>query len=178
MVFLNNSTGLFAPSAMFLVLWSICGVWSIFCSVISQQNYFKINSKCYHQSEGLAMGAPSSALLSEIYLQYIEHNHILDLLKKHIISYHRYVDDILMVYNTHHTNINSTLADFSNIHRKIQFGVEEEYNNRINFLDLSIVRTCNSLKFDIFRKPTATDIMILSKSCHPVEHKISGINYK
>jgi hypothetical protein len=116
--------------------------------LIIKQNYFEINSKFFLQSEGLAMGAPSSALLSEIYLQYIEHNHILDLLKKNmIISNHRYVDDILMVYNTHHTNINITLAEFNNIHRKIQFSIEEEYNNRINFLDLSTVRICNSLKF-------------------------------
>jgi hypothetical protein len=69
--------------------------------LIIKQNYFELNSKFYLQSQGLAMGAPSSALLSEIYLQYIEHNQIRDLLIKHkIISYHRYVDDILIVYNT------------------------------------------------------------------------------
>jgi hypothetical protein len=43
----------------------------------------------------------------------MEHNYILDILKKHaIISYHRYVDDIIMVYNTQYMNINNTLADF------------------------------------------------------------------
>jgi hypothetical protein len=66
------------------------------------------------------MGAPFSALLSEIYLQHIEHNQILNLLIKHkVISFHRYVDDILIVYNTQHTNINNTLNEFNNIHRKI-----------------------------------------------------------
>jgi hypothetical protein len=49
--------------------------------LIIKQNYFKLNSKFYLQSEGLEMGAPSSAPLSEMYLQYIEHNQILDLLK-------------------------------------------------------------------------------------------------
>jgi hypothetical protein len=143
----------------------------------TKQNYFEINSKFYVQSEGLAMGAPSSAIFSETYLQYIEHNHIIDLLIKHqIILYHRYVD-ILVVYNTQHTNIDSALTDFNNIHRKIQFSVEEECNNQKNFLDLSIVRTCNKLEFGIFRKPTATDIMIHNRSCHPKEHKLSGINY-
>jgi hypothetical protein len=43
--------------------------------LIIKQNYFEINSKFYLQSEGLAMGAPSSALLSEIYSEYIEHKH-------------------------------------------------------------------------------------------------------
>jgi hypothetical protein len=122
------------------------------------------------------MAAPSSAIFSETYLQYIGHNHIIDLLIKHqIISYHRYVDD--MFYNTHHTNIDSALTDFNNILRKIQFSVEEECNRQINFLDLLIIRTCNKLEFGIFRKPTATDIMIHNRSCHPIEHKLSGIIY-
>jgi hypothetical protein len=65
------------------------------------------------QSEGLAMGAPSSALLAEFYLQSTEHNQILQLLIKHkIISYHRYVDDILIMFDTTHTDINDTLTDF------------------------------------------------------------------
>jgi hypothetical protein len=35
------------------------------------------------------------------------------------------------------------------MHLKIQFSVEEENNNQINFLDLSISRTHNNLKFGI-----------------------------
>jgi hypothetical protein len=146
--------------------------------LIIKQNYFELNSNFYLQSQGLAMGAPSSALSSEIYLQHIEHNQILDLLIKHkIISYHRYVDHILIVYNTQYTNINNNIGEFKNIHRKVQFSIATESNNQINFLDLSIVRACNNLKFGIFRKPTATDTMIQSMSCHPIEHKFAGINY-
>jgi hypothetical protein len=50
--------------------------------LIIKKNYFELNTNFYLQSQGLAMGAPSSALLSEIYLQHIEHNQILDLLIK------------------------------------------------------------------------------------------------
>jgi hypothetical protein len=45
-------------------------------NIIIEQNYFQFNNKYYKQKEGLAMGAPSSAILSEIYLQYIEHSHV------------------------------------------------------------------------------------------------------
>jgi hypothetical protein len=146
--------------------------------LIIKQNYFELNSKFYQQSEGLAMGTPSSALLAEIYLQHLEHNQMLDLLKKHkIISYHRYVDDILIVYNTLHTDINKALSEFNKKHRKIQFSMEEENNKQIIFLDLSITRTYNSPQFRIFRKPSATDIMIHNIFWHPTEHKISGIDY-
>jgi hypothetical protein len=74
-------------------------------------------------------------------------------------------------------DINKTLIEFSNIHDKIQFTKEEETDNQINFLDLSISRTPNYLRCGIFRKPTATDIMIHNTSCHLTEHKIAGINY-
>jgi hypothetical protein len=91
------------------------------------------------------------------------------------------VDDILLVYNTLHTDINKTLIEFNNIHHKIQFTIEEEINeeinNQINFPDLSISRTPNCLQFGISRKPIATDIMIHNTSCHPTKYKISGINY-
>jgi hypothetical protein len=123
------------------------------------------------------MDTPTSALLSEIYLQHTEHNQILDLIKHKIISYHRYVDDILLVYNTLHTDINKTLKEFNDIHHKILFTTEEEIDNQITFLDLSISRTPNNLQFGIFRKPTAIDKMIHNTPCHTTEHKISGINY-
>jgi hypothetical protein len=142
--------------------------------LIIKQNYFELNFKFYQQS-GLAMGAPSSALLSEIYLQHLEHNKAPDLLKTHKTnSYHRYVDYILIVYNRLNTDINNTLVEFNNIHRKIQFSIEEENNNQINLF--RSVHIENSLQFGIFRKRTATDIMIHNTSCHPTEHKISGIN--
>jgi hypothetical protein len=45
-------------------------------NIIIEQNYFQFNNKYYKQKEGLAMGAPTSAVLSETYLQYIEHMYI------------------------------------------------------------------------------------------------------
>jgi hypothetical protein len=148
-------------------------------NLIIEQNYFEIDSKFYYQSEGLAMGAPSSAFfLAEIYLQFLEHNQIMQLLKKHkIISYHRYVDDILIIYDTTNTNINNTLTDFNNIHHKIQFTIENEQNSLINFLDLTVTRQHNRFQFGIYRKNTATDILLRNNSCHPTEHKMSGIKY-
>jgi hypothetical protein len=39
-----------------------------------EQNYFHHNNLFYKQKEGLAMDAPSSSVLSELYLQFLEHN--------------------------------------------------------------------------------------------------------
>jgi hypothetical protein len=45
----------------------------------------------------LAMGAPTSAILAQVCIQYLEHITVIDILKKfQIIDYHRYVDNILI----------------------------------------------------------------------------------
>jgi hypothetical protein len=71
---------------------------------ITKQNYFSHNNTIYIQQEGLAMGAPSSGLIAEILLQHTEHTQLTRLTQKHkIINYCRYVDDILIIYDTNHT---------------------------------------------------------------------------
>jgi hypothetical protein len=70
------------------------------------QNYFQFNKQYCKQAEGLAVGAPSSALLAEIFLQNLEHNNIQNIVIKHkLLGYFRYVDDILILYNKKLTNI-------------------------------------------------------------------------
>jgi len=43
---------------------------------ILSQNYYGFKGKTYLQAKGLAMGAPSSSILSEIYLQFLENTKI------------------------------------------------------------------------------------------------------
>jgi hypothetical protein len=145
---------------------------------ILKQNYFQFNDDIYIQTEGLAMGAPTSATLSEIYVQYLEHTAISDALLQHkITGYYRYVDDILLVYDTRHTDINNVFSHFNTINKGIQITLEQEQNNSIHFLDLTITRTNNSFQFKIYRKPTTTDAINPADSCHPAEHKMSAIRY-
>jgi hypothetical protein len=124
------------------------------------------------------MGAPTSAPLSEIYLQYMKHTAISDALLKHkITGYYRHMDDILLIYDTRHTDINNVLNHFKKINKGIQFTLEQEQNNSIHFLDLTITRTDNNFQFKIYQKPTTTDTIIPADSCHPAEHKLSAIRY-
>jgi hypothetical protein len=91
------------------------------------------------RNEGLAMGAPTSSIFAETFIQYLELNHIIKILKKHhIIDYYRYVDDILIIYNYEHTNIQDTLQDFNNVHPNIQYTMETQINNKLNYLDIAI----------------------------------------
>jgi len=85
------------------------------------------------------MDAPSSSILSEIFLQHVQHSHLPRLTKKHkLISYFRYVDDILLVYDSSHTDIISILNDFNSIHPNLTFTDELEQDNKLNFLDITI----------------------------------------
>jgi hypothetical protein len=147
--------------------------------LLLKQNYFRYRYNLYTQKEGLAMGAPTSSLFSKVYLQYIEHTLLFDILvQSHILGYFRYVDDILIVYNAETKNIYEVLDKFNNITPTIQYTIETEQDSTINFLDLTNTKTSdNRVQFSIFRKPTATDTIIPRDSCHPIEHKMSAIRY-
>jgi hypothetical protein len=68
---------------------------------ILQQNYFSFENKLYQLEKGISMGSPISNAIAEIFLQHIENTHLKQLLDtKNIIFYTRYVDDILMIYDT------------------------------------------------------------------------------
>jgi hypothetical protein len=123
-------------------------------NLILDLNYLKYNDQYYKQQESLAMGAPTSAILSELYLQYLEHNEIYNILTKHsILIYSRYVDDILILYNNAYTNIKPTLTDFSNIHKNLQFTIKKN-NNTINNLDLTIHRKSTTIQYNIHSNPS------------------------
>jgi hypothetical protein len=139
---------------------------------IMEQNYFHVNEQYYTQTEGLAMGAPTSAILAEVYIQHMEQKQLYPILTKHqIMGYFRYVEDILITYNRNKTNIHEILAEFNRQATSIKFTIEEEQHNSINFLDLTIHRKRTKLEFGIYRKPTQTDTTIPNDSCHPYEHK-------
>jgi hypothetical protein len=54
------------------------------------------------------MGAPSSAFLSEIYLQLVEHTEFILILKQNnILGYFSFVHDILIAYNKVYRVFNS-----------------------------------------------------------------------
>jgi hypothetical protein len=146
--------------------------------LITTQNYFKFRDKMYLQKNGLAMGAPTSSILSEIYLQYLENTKIYDILSSSKIQgCFRYVDDILVIYNRNYTYIEEVQNSFNNITPGLNFTLELENDNKLNFLDLTITETANKLPFDKYRKHTSTNIIILHDSCHPPEQKLAAIRY-
>jgi hypothetical protein len=115
------------------------------------------------------MGAPSSSLFSEIFLQHIEVTKIVHiLLQYHIIGYFRCVDNILIAYKQNLTNIHEILACFNKLTPMLKITIKKETNKKINFLEISITRNDNFLSFSIYT-------IIPNDSCHPPEHKVAAI---
>ncbi len=59
----------------------------------------------------------------------------------------------------------------------MRFNPTHGANNRINFLDLQIIRNTHKLEIDIFRKPRTTDNTIDYTPNHRMEHKTSSYRY-
>jgi hypothetical protein len=98
------------------------------------------------------MGSPTSRIISEIFLQNMENEHFHITRKHKIRLLARYVDDILVIYE------NDILNDLNSIHNKIKFTNENEINNTINYLDLTIAKNLQKKVIDlgIYHKQPAT----------------------
>jgi len=125
----------------------------------------------------LQWAPPSSSLIAEIFLQHTENTHLARLSHKHkIINYFRYVDDILLIFDPDHTDIQAILTDFNTLHPNLAFTAEIE-TDVIHYLDISIHKTPKGLKTAIFRKPTFTDTIIPYMSNNPTQHKYTAVRF-
>jgi hypothetical protein len=113
-----------------------------------------------------------------MFLQHMEHTKLTHLTHKHkLINYCRYVDDIPLIFDSSHTNIQKILEDFNALHPKLLFTAEIELDHTLNYLDLCIHRTPTNFRIAIFRKPTFTDTTIPFNSNHPTTHKFAAIRH-
>jgi hypothetical protein len=79
------------------------------------------------------MGTPTSSIISELYLQYIEHALLYDvLIQNHILGYFCYVDCVLIVYDATLTNIHTVLNIFNTAAAPLQFTIEEQQQKSIS----------------------------------------------
>jgi len=119
---------------------------------VLQSTYFHFNNKFYKQIFGTPMESPLSPIVADLVLQKLEST-ILNNLTYKPTFYYRYVDDIVLSVPL--SQLNSLLEEFNSFHLRLKFTVEMgEGGDRLNFLDLTIIKKDNSLIFDWFRKPT------------------------
>ena len=85
------------------------------------------------------------------------------------------MDDI--IYDASHTKPD-TITQYCNcMHHNLELNATLENNDRVNFLDLSIIREASQLEIGFFRKPTTTDTTISYLYIHPSEQKLAAYRY-
>ena len=89
-----------------------------------------------------------------IRIQAVSYTH-LDVYKRQ-----RYVDDTFIIYKGTLRQIENFKNLLNNINKHIQFTHETEIDNKLNFLDLTITKCDDKLKYSIYRKPTTTDVTL------------------
>jgi len=131
-------------------------------------NYLQYTDDYYKQLDGCAMGAPISSTIAQLVMEFLEEE-VIAKLNFEIAFFRRYVDDCLTYVATE--NIAKILQAFNHFHPKLQFTLEVEKNNQINFLDVTIHKSNNKLVTSWYTKPTWSGRYLNFNSHHPNSHK-------
>ena len=132
---------------------------------------FMFNDVYYKQVDGVAMGSPLGPTLANLFLVYYESKWLENCPQQFKPQfYRRYVDDIFVMFKKR-AHVKKFLRYINSRHRNIKFTCEEEKDNKISFLDISIRRNNNALETSIFRKPTFSGVYTNFNSFLPTEYK-------
>lgn len=114
------------------------------------------------------MGSPLSPIIADITFQDLE-NRAVAALPLTLPFYIRYVDDVALAAPPamFHMIVNT----FNSYHPRLQFTIEERDDNRLNFLDVTIISNNGFIYFNWFQKPTFSGRYLHFESRHPLCHK-------
>jgi len=135
---------------------------------VLNSSFFIFNGIIYQQTFGTPMGSPLSPIVADIVMQDVE-NRALSSLNFRPSFYFRYVDDISCAIPLE--SLDHMLDVFNNIHPRLQFTFEVGRDNKLDFLDVSLILTDNHLIFDWYHKPTFSGRYLNYFSQHPVCQK-------
>ena len=100
--------------------------------ILLRTTYFKFNGDFYQETDGAAMGGPTLAIVSEIYMQSLETTAITTADHAPKVWEH-HVDDVFSIL--HKIFLQELLEHINNLHPQTQFNKKEENNSTIPFLD-------------------------------------------
>jgi len=136
---------------------------------VLESTYFHFNNRVYKQTFGAPIGSPLSPMVADLILQKLESS-ILSELPFKPIFYYRYVYDIALAIPR--SQLNNLLNKFNSFHHRLKFTMKMVCDgDRLDFLDISIIRQGNTLIFDWFRKPTFSGRFLNYYSHHLFTHK-------
>lgn len=138
-------------------------VLRILAFLLKEINFFETkDGKIYKMESGLPMGGPVSAIASRLIIDDI-FNSTFDLIGEPI--YHRvYVDDSIFIINK--DRIDAMLLTLNQHTKSMQFTIENESNNQLNFLNMTLIRDTNKVITNRFKKPFSSNRTLNFYSAH------------
>ena len=134
-------------------------------NILLRTTYFKFNHQFYQQTDGAAMGGPTS----EIYMQALEMTAI-------TTAYHtpkiweRYVDDVFSVIQRIY--LEELLYHINSLHPQTQFTKEEDQDSILKFLNTLVEwNPEKTISVKVYRKPTHTNQYLNYTSHHSASAK-------
>ena len=120
------------------------------------------------------MGGKLSPPLANIFCHMFEQKIIeSEIYNGNILAYYRYVDDILVILKKGQKS--QLLQKLNNFDKNLSFTTENMIDNKLNFLDTTLIIRNDQLLLEHYRKPTATDCLINFKTgVSPKNYKIGA----
>ena len=141
---------------------------------VLKNNMFEHNSLFYKQLRGTAIGTKMAPPYAIIYMSYFEEKFLEEMSLKPLVWW-RYIDDIFMLWQHGEEELKKFLECLNCYHPTIKFTADYS-RDKINFLDVEVIKKDNRLITDLFIKPTDTHQYLHATSCH-VFHSKKSIPY-
>ncbi|CAH2283623.1 Hypothetical predicted protein [Pelobates cultripes] len=129
-------------------------------------NYFRFEKNFYIQEMGTAMGSAIAPTYANSFMYAYESRHILSTYKEHLIQYHRFVDDIFILWQGTAIELEKMIEELNNLNSTIKFTLTYS-PDKIQFLDVEIFRKDRNIGHRLFRKPSDRNTLLHANSAHP-----------
>lgn len=142
-----------------------------FMDFVNENTYFRYKDNFYQQVEGLAMGAPCSGAIANLFLGWEEKSWLKAYGDSHLRMYCRYIDDIALIYEGSQQELDHFLKTMTFTGLKLTFHTSSQ---RVVFLDTTLNkgdRPWEGIHTDLYAKPGNTHMYVPWSSAHPASVK-------
>ena len=140
--------------------------------IVLTKTWYLFDGSFFSQTDGVAMGGPTSSVVAEIYMQAHETT-ALTTAEHAPRVWKRFVDDVFLIIKRAH--LEQFHEHINALHPKIQFTIEYEKDGSIPFLDTLVTRNEGNISVSVYRKPTHTDQYLNFTSNHQTSCKESVV---
>ncbi|CAJ0961482.1 unnamed protein product, partial [Ranitomeya imitator] len=137
--------------------------------LVLYENYFLFEDTFYIQKCGTAMGSNVAPAYANAFMNHFETTYVFNnnLFLQFATGYHRYIDDIFLVWTGTLDSLKSFHVFLNSIFPELQFTMHHSTES-VPFLDTMVLKDNEGhLSTDIYCKPTDCNSLLHYTSCHP-----------